>query len=769
MQFLDFKQKLEHCLRCNLNEEGYILGTNGKTSPIRDLAYFANKEKKYAKRIRRREGKGPQKLEHCLRCNLNEEGYILGRNGKKLPIRDLAYFANKEKKYAKRIRRREGKGPENLNANDIIMLKYLQRIHGDSYSIYKIFKSIGVKDKQKLFHTINVYADRFFGQNEDYSEDLDRLEIDIIKNIQGGCSKRELKTNDAMKRIIHPKSSNNNCFYKCIQSFVLALKDKVVKSEFNKIRKLLGLESDSLIDVTSALAIFQKFSDDGKNGLEIWTNDIIVGELKGSSDGDTLIPSFQDEHYSVVEIKKYQYCNDCGRKYIKKHTCNTNMQVYKLINEDAFNFDHSNESIVIVHYDIETHTRYGSDGMNVHIPYILGFIDSITSRFQYFTGSDCMDHLSHICLDTASILNQDDSIQLDQLVLNNGAILKASTGNISCFDISKHTMGTLRHNLKELGCSVQKGEFDYSLGDEWEKMTKDNQDDCIKYLEGDVLGLKELSERLNSSCFKNFKPNLYKFLSTSQLTYAAWINFLYSDSGNPVFLQTPEQEKFFRESIYGGNLSFNDIDDYLIYADVNSLYPAAMKNEYPFGVPVHLKPVTPSVEFFNRLIETDGKCPKFGIYRIEYVTNKNLIDGILPRRLDGRLIWDLQDSIGVYNSIDIDNALEQGYKVKILEGYYWEKTANVFKDYINYLYDFKKNAKKGSAQYKLAKLMMNGLYGKTIQRPILDESVIIRLHEEFIKYHVKYGGVSMRALSDGSFYLTYQDEEKSASKITKPC
>jgi hypothetical protein len=50
---------------------------------------------------------------------------------------------------------------------------------------------------------------------------------------------------------------------------------------------------------------------------------------------------------------------------------------------------------------------------------------------------------------------------------------------------------------------------------------------------------------------------------------------------------------------------------------------------------------------------------------------------------------------------------------------------------------------------------MNGLYGKTIQRPILDENVIIHLHEEFIKY----GGVSMRAPSDGSFYLTYQDKE----------
>ena len=65
--------------------------------------------------------------------------------------------------------------------------------------------------------------------------------------------------------------------------------------------------------------------------------------------------------------------------------------------------------------------------------------------------------------------------------------------------------------------------------------------------------------------------------------------------------------------------------------------------------------------------------------------------------------------------------------------------------------------------------MMNGLCGKTIQRPILDENVIIHLHEEFIKYHVKYGEVSMRALSDGSFSQTYRDEKKLASKISKPC
>ena len=104
-------------------------------------------------------------------------------------------------------------------------------------------------------------------------------------------------------------------------------------------------------------------------------------------------------------------------------------------------------------------------------------------------------------------------------------------------------------------------------------------------------------------------------------------------SKNPIFLQTAEQEKFFRESIYGGrtykykhtfvskqrddyvdgNLSFEDIDDYLIDADVNSLYPAATKNEFPVGIPTRLKPNTPSVNYFNELIRDQSKCSKVGI------------------------------------------------------------------------------------------------------------------------------------------------------------
>lgn len=82
-----------------------------------------------------------------------------------------------------------------------------------------------------------------------------------------------------------------------------------------------------------------------------------------------------------------------------------------------------------------------------------------------------------------------ESTKLKKLLLNNGAILKATVDNIECFDISKHITGSLRQNLQELGCSVQKGDFDYSLGDDWDSMSVESQQSCIRYLEGDVMGL----------------------------------------------------------------------------------------------------------------------------------------------------------------------------------------------------------------------------------------------------------------------------------------
>ena len=141
------------------------------------------------------------------------------------------------------------------------------------------------------------------------------------------------------------------------------------------------------------------------------------------------------------------------------------------------------------------------------------------------------------------------------------------------------------------------------------------QDDCIKYLKSDVLGLKELYEKLNNSIYEKYKVNVTKYISTSSLTFNLWKEHYMSEQESNVteeeqknidfiHLPTLEEEKGFRQAVRGGrtykskhrfiskqyegfksgDISFDDIDDYIIDADVVSLYPTAMaKYEYPVG------------------------------------------------------------------------------------------------------------------------------------------------------------------------------------------
>ena len=76
-----------------------------------------------------------------------------------------------------------------------------------------------------------------------------------------------------------------------------------------------------------------------------------------------------------------------------------------------------------------------------------------------------------------------------------------------------------------------------------------------------------------------------------------------------ISLPTLEQEKAFRQSVRGGRvfknksyfesedlekfkrgeLKYNDIEDYLFYGDVVSLYPTAMLEKFPIGFPQESK------------------------------------------------------------------------------------------------------------------------------------------------------------------------------------
>ena len=166
--FSHFKSKFYYKLKRRITEKGFVNSIDGSTQkvPIRDLAFFANKERKYGRQVQVGRSRGNWIKTICYNVSITASQTDI-----------ISHFVNTVIQM------------EKLRKQDIIMLKFLKRVGDRAYAIYKIFKSVDVRQKQDLLFRINIYADGFLGRNDDYSEDIDRLELDIIEAIEGGCNK----------------------------------------------------------------------------------------------------------------------------------------------------------------------------------------------------------------------------------------------------------------------------------------------------------------------------------------------------------------------------------------------------------------------------------------------------------------------------------------------------------------------------------------------------------------------------------------------------
>jgi hypothetical protein len=182
-----------------------------------------------------------------------------------------------------------------------------------------------------------------------------------------------------------------------------------------------------------------------------------------------------------------------------------------------------------------------------------------------------------------------------------------------------------------MGCHVQKGKIAYKTFDKWANMKQCDREKCLEYLEKDVLGLEELYTKLNQAFHKKHKANLTSYISTSHASYVMWTKSLHENKEEcgAVAIPTMREEKVFRPAVFGGRcypskreftssqydgflngeIKFEDVDDYLIDADVVSLYPAVMaENHYPVG---RARPIEENeILFWNSEMRNTKKCRK---------------------------------------------------------------------------------------------------------------------------------------------------------------
>lgn len=179
----------------------------------------------------------------------------------------------------------------------------------------------------------------------------------------------------------------------------------------------------------------------------------------------------------------------------------------------------------------------------------------------------------------------------------------------------------------------------------------------------------------------------------------------------------------FKKAYHGGAVDVYKPQANNIYCyDINSLYPHVMKeNKFPIGEHIYFKGEKP----LNSI---------FGIVKAEITCPNTTYAPILLHKINGRTVAPTGSWTGWYATIELENAIKYGYKIKILEGYRWEKSDYIFKGYVDKLYNLRLSYDKNDPKNLICKLLLNSLYGRFGMKTNITEYSIVEnfdLNSEF--------------------------------------
>jgi len=250
----------------------------------------------------------------------------------------------------------------------------------------------------------------------------------------------------------------------------------------------------------------------------------------------------------------------------------------------------------------------------------------------------------------------------------------------------------------------------------------------IEYLKHDCVGLYEVLD--------NFKSEILKLGGELGLTIASTSlkTFTSGYQRDAFYMCSKELNDEFRNAYFGGRTEIFRMvapelkGEYYYYYDINSLYPFIMRNNsFPISKPmVYLTPDK------NIYMENEG------ITQARIITPDNLYVPVLPAKIkvktDNKLMFVLGNLNGWWDNALLRKARDLGYIIEPKKSYSF-KCEYIFKDFVDDYYKIKQNAERDTPLYVIAKLIMNGLYGKYGQRQI-SESIIKDTDPDLEKYKI---------------------------------
>jgi hypothetical protein len=244
------------------------------------------------------------------------------------------------------------------------------------------------------------------------------------------------------------------------------------------------------------------------------------------------------------------------------------------------------------------------------------------------------------------------------------------------------------------------------------------KEESIKYCKLDCFILFEILTKFNELVFNEFKINVHKSLTLPSLAVKIFkTHFMPEDK---LYQLHGKIEQNIRESYTGGAVDVyiphnritpwvTDITNIeyetLYYYDVNGLYPTVMSTKpLPIGKPT----------IFEGNIRSIEDNP-YGFFYCKITSPTYLEHPILQRRIKTvngiKTIAGLGTWEGWIYSEEMYNAEKFGYTFEVIKGYKFDK-GDLFKSYINKLYQLRLEYPKGHPLNQIAKLLQNSLYGK---------------------------------------------------------
>lgn len=402
---------------------------------------------------------------------------------------------------------------------------------------------------------------------------------------------------------------------------------------------------------------------------------------------------------------------------------------------------------------------YGESAMMEY----LNYLDQISGTLIYFNGS-AFDNFIHLrgMIDHSRVIDTNSFIKHGSRIIQFKAHSK-----LKVLDLYLFIKSSLKDACKSWGVpsEFRKTDFDHTKVFNFKSAEK-HREEVSEYLKFDVLALAYLYDIYSKTMFECFSMDINKSITPSQFAIQAWSSMTPKEILKELLIpHKGKEEDDDRAAYYGGRVmcqrityesteydfnnpscdyDYDKIEDYLIYADVNSLYPKAQVMEkYAVGAWSYFEPKEEDQPLFcskiNLLVNEDWikRC----MFKVNVRCPKDLITSFLMERDDKTklIVHNLNNKVEQwYWGTELIEAVILGYAItRVHEVKQFPQRVDLFTNYVNICWQGRKNNPRPSQKNEAFKFALNGLTGKFGQKSNETNSVIMNANIQPTKRNEK--------------------------------